>query len=200
MSQQLNLLPQAKSRYSPAVVALMLLGLAALGLFATWGIKQNTLRGAQTSEQASAAQLKQVSAQLEERFRARAARLNDEIKALKPRAEEAEQLIRLAAGIGRPEGYSPYFSSLVALREDGLWLSDVTVGQAGKSMQLGGHALDKDAVLRFTQRANVAFAGLGVKLTTLEMTPQPLAAGATDTTIAAGKGAPPLTPIKFSLR
>jgi hypothetical protein len=204
MSQQLNLLPQAKARYSPAAVALMILGCVMAGLFFTWGVKRSLLATAKDGEAASAAELKTVTAQLEQRFRARAAELNAQIDGLKLRATEAQQVINLAAGVGKPEGYSFYFSSLAATREDGVWLNDVAVGQAGKSMQLGGLSLDKDAVLRYSQRLNAVFADSGIKLTNLEMTSQPLGApgapGTTGTVGADGAIAVPLTAIKFSLR
>lgn len=193
MSQQLNLLPKAKSRYSPAIVALMILGVVVLAILATWGIKRSMLAAARADEASSAARLKEVNAQFEQRFRSRAAQINAEIEALKPRAAEAEQVIVLAAGVGKPEGYSPYFSSLAAVREDGLWLSDVTVGQAGKSLQVGGQSLDQAAVLRYSQKLNTTFAAAGVKLTALEMTSQ---AGAS----ASGRDSAALAVIKFSLR
>lgn len=193
MSQQLNLLPKAKSRYSPAIVALMILGVVVLAMLATWGIKRSMLAAARADEASSAARLKEVNAQFEQRFRSRAAQINAEIEALKPRAAEAEQVIVLAAGVGKPEGYSPYFSSLAAVREDGLWLSDVTVGQAGKSLQVGGQSLDQAAVLRYSQKLNTTFAAAGVKLTALEMTSQ---AGAS----AGGRDSAALAVIKFSLR
>ena len=195
MSQQISLLPKARSRHSPAAVALLILGVVALALFATWGVKRAMLAGARADEAASAAQLKEVTAQFEQRFRARAAQINAEIDALRPRAAEAEQVMRLAAGVGKPEGYSTYFSSLAAVREDGLWLSDMTVGEGGNSLQLSGQSIEKDTVLHYTQRLNSALAASGIKLTTLEMTSQPFgAAGATG-----AAGAPP-TLIKFSLR
>lgn len=200
MSQQLNLLPQTKTRHSPATVALLILGVVVLALFAAWGVKRTMLAGARADEASSAAQLKEVSAQFEQRFRSRAAQINAEIEALKPRAAEAQQVILLAAGVGKPEGYSPYFSSLAAVREDGLWLSDVTVGQGGKSLQLSGQSLDKDAVLRYTRRLNIAFADLGVKLTTLDMTSQPFGAVGTMGMAGASGNSAQLTLIKFSLR
>lgn len=200
MSQQLNLLPQTKSRHGPATVAVLILGVVALALFATWGVKRTMLAGARADEAASAAQLKEVSAQFEQRFRTRAVQINAEIEALKPRAAEAQQVILLAAGVGKPGGYSPYFSSLAAVREDGLWLSDVTVGQGGNSLQLNGQSLDKDAVLRYTRRLNAAFADSGVKLTTLDMTSQPFGAAGTMGTAGASGNSAPLTLIKFSLR
>ena len=200
MSQQLNLLPQTKSQHSPATVGLLILGVVLLALFAAWGVKRTMVAGARADEAASAAQLKEVSAQFEQRFRSRAAQINAEIEALRPRAMEAQQVIALAAGVGKPEGYSPYFSALAAVREEGLWLSDITVGEGGKSLQLGGQSLDKDAVLRYTRRLNAAFANSGVKLTTLDMTTQPFGAAGTMGMAGASASSAPLTLIKFTLR
>jgi len=100
MSQQLNLLPKPKANYSPALVALLILGMVILVLFATWGIKRSILASVRAEEAASAVQLKVVTAQLEERFRARSAQLNAEIEALRLRAAAAEQVLALAAGVG----------------------------------------------------------------------------------------------------
>ncbi len=200
MSQILNLLPPPKSRHSPAAVALFILGAVAFALFVTWGVKRTQLAGARADEAAGVAQLKEVTAQFEQRFRARAALINAEIDALKPRAAEAQQVIVLAAGIGNPEGYSPYFSSLAAVREEGLWLSAVTVGQGGKSLQLDGQSLDKDTVLRYTQRLNTTLVDSGIKLTALEMTSQPFGSAGTTGTVGAGGNSAPLTLIRFSLR
>lgn len=196
MSQQINLLPQAKGNYSPAAVALLILGVVLLALFAAWGVKRAILATARTDEAASAAQLTEVNAKLEERFRAQSTQLNAEIDALRPHAEAAGQVLALAVAIGKPEGYSPYFSSLAAVREDGVWLTGVTVSQAGKSLQLSGQSLDKDAVLRYTQRVNAAFAKAGIQLTALEMTSQPLGTAGTVGTAGAGD---PLTVVKFTL-
>jgi Tfp pilus assembly protein PilN len=200
MSQQLNLLPKAKTNYSPALAALLILGIVILVLFAIWGVKRSILASARAEEAASAVQLKVVTAQLEERFRARSAQLNAEIEALRPRAAAAEQVLALAAGVGKPEGYSPYFSALATVREEGVWLTGVTVNQAGKSLRLSGQSLDKDALLRYTRRVDAAFANEGIHLSALEMTmqtlvPAPLPAGAG---MAGAKGVP-LNVIKFTL-
>lgn len=205
MSQQLNLLPQAKNRYSPALVALLILGLVAIMLLSAWGIKRSMLATARVEEAASAAQLKDATAQLEERFRARSQQLNAEIDALRTRAAAAEQVLALSAGVGKPEGYSPYFSLLGKLREEGVWLTGVTVNQAGKSMQLTGQALDKDALLRYTQRLNAAFADTGIQLSALEMVSQTIgsatpAGGAGTLPVGAGSKGGPLKVIQFTLR
>lgn len=200
MSQQLNLLPKTKANYSPALVALLILGMVILVLFATWGVKRSMLASARAEEAASAVQLKVVTAQLEERFRARSAQLNAEIEALRPRAAAAAQVLALAAGVGKPEGYSPYFSTLATVREEGVWLTGVTVKQAGKSLQLSGQSLDKDALLRYTRRVDAAFTNEGIRLSALDMTMQtivpavpPAGAG------VAGAQGVPLHVIKFTL-
>jgi Tfp pilus assembly protein PilN len=196
MSQQLNLLPRGKTGFSPAAVALLILGLVAFGLFSTWGVKRSILATTRAEEAASAAQLKEVTAQLEERFRARAAQLNAEISALTPRAEEAKQVLALAAEVGKIEGYSPYFSSLAMVREEGVWLTEAKVSKAGKSLQLGGLALDKDAVIRYSERLNAAFANSDVQLNALEMKVETVPAGSP----SSSAGLAPLNPIKFTLR
>lgn len=192
MSQQLNLLPKAKSRYSPATVSLAIVGLVFIALLATWGVKRTLLAGARASEAASAAQLVEVTAQFEQRYRSRVVQINAEIETLKPRAAEAEQLIRLAAGVGSPQGYLPHFMALAKVREDRLWLSEMTVGQGGKALQLSGQALEKEAVLRYMERLNAAFAESGIKLTMLELTSQTIQGGPANSA--------PLNVIKFSLR
>jgi len=196
MSQQLNLLPQDKGGQSPAIVASLIIGAVVLTLLATWGVKHRMLEVARTDEAASAAQLKEVTAKLSERFRSRSAQLSAEIDALKPRAAAAEQVLILAAALGKSDGYSPYFSVLATVREDGVWLTGAVVSQVGKSLQLSGHSLDKDGVIRYTQRLNTAFADSGIQLTALDMTSQPFGAvGAND------KSNPnPLTAIKFTLQ
>lgn len=202
MSQQLNLLPQVKSRYTPVMVALLILSVLLLLLFATWGVKRSMLATARMEEAASAAQLKDATAQLEERFRARSQQLNAEIDALRTRAAAADQVLALSAGVGKPEGYSPYFSVLATVREEGVWLTGVTVNQAGRSLQLAGQTLDKDGLLRYTQRLNMAFADAGIQLSALEMTSQTINPAAPAGGLGAGAGlkGEPLNVIQFTLR
>lgn len=198
MSQQLNLLVVKKSGPTPALVSLMILGAVVCALLVVWGVKRNTLQSARAEEVATSAQLKQVSAQLEEKIRARLAALNAEIAALRGKADAAQQVLTMAAAMGRPGGYSQHFSSLAAVREEGVWLTELNVTQAGKALQLSGFALDKDAALRYVHRLNAEFAGEGIKLTSLDLTPQPLGAASVATT-APGGNKIPATVIKFTL-
>ena len=192
MSQQLNLLPKDTDGISPAKLALIFLAVVVVVLFVTWIIKRGMLVSARADEAASAAQLHQVTTQLQERVRSRSAELKAETDALRSRAEAAKQVLSLAATTGRPEGYSPYFSLLTTVKEEGLWLTDVVVTKAGKSLQLNGNALDKAAVIRYSTRLNKALEDTGIELTTLELMPQSL-------TSTDAKGSE-LTTIKFTLR
>jgi len=113
--------------------------------------------------------------------------------------------LRWPPGSAKPEGYSPYFSTLATVREEGVWLTGVTVKEAGKSLQLSGQALDKDALLRYTRRVDAAFANEGIRLSALEMTMQTLApaapfagVGVAGAGVAGAQGVP-LHVIKFTL-
>ena len=197
MSQQLNLLPKDTEGLSPAKLALIVLALVVAALLVTWGIKRGMLVSARADEAASAAQLHQVSTQLQERVRTRSAELKAETDALRSRAEAAKQVLNLAAATGRAEGYAPFFSLLTTVKEEGLWLTDVAVTNAGKSLLLQGNSLDKAAVIRYSTRLNQALAVTGTELTTLELSPQ--ASGGAVSAASDDKSAA-LTTIKFTLR
>lgn len=194
MSQQLNLLSTENEGLSPAVIALLVLGFVVLALLVAYGVKQAMLSSARNAEIASAAQLKEVSAQLRQKIQVREDKLNAEIAALKPKATESEQVLKLAATLGRVEGYSPYFSTLATVRESGVWVTSATVSKAGKSFKISGQSLDKDAVIRYTQRLNAALATSDIQLSSLEMTTQPLGSVRVD------EKRDPATAIKFTLQ
>ena len=197
MSQQLNLLPKDTDAISPAKLALIVLGLVVAALLVTWVIKRGMLVSARADEAASAAQLHQISTQLQERVQIRSAELKAETDALRSRAEAAQQVLNLAAETGRPEGYSPYFSLLGTVKEEGLWLTEVAVSKAGKSLQIQGNSLDKAAVVRYSTRLNTVLAETGIELTTLELTPVAIgsaASGSIDDKRSA------MTITKFTLR
>ena len=198
MSQQLNLLPKDTDGISPAKLALIALGIVALAVLVTWGVKRGMLVSARADEAASAAQLHQVSTQLQERVRTRSAELKAETDALRSRAEAAKQLLNLAAATGRSEGYAPFFATLTTVREEGLWLTDVAVTNAGKSLLLQGNSLDNGAVIRYSTQLNKALAETGTELTTLEFSPQPL--GNIANSGPGDKGGGALSMIKFTLR
>ena len=176
MSQQINLLKQYRAGPSAAVVALLIVIVTALALGAAWGVKHRMLEAVRAAEKVSAAELKRVSDQLEGRLQSRSEQMAAELAALKPRAQAAEQILLLATGLGKTDGYFSFFSILARVREDGVWLTEAAVSKAGKSLKLGGQSLDKDALSRYVQRMNTAFADSGIQFTAFEMTAEPFGA------------------------
>ncbi len=176
--QQVNLLSQKTLELKTAVVAPVMLGLLLLSLFGfgvLWGLRQADVAATQKAEVASTLQLQQAKVKfqlLESQITQHPqASLSAEIANLKQKALAAQQILSLADSIGTPAGYARYFDALTKIAEDGLWLTNVTVDQAGKSVRVSGNALNKDSVMRFAKRFNDRFAGDGVVFTSLELTP-----------------------------
>jgi hypothetical protein len=175
--QQINLLNQKKLEFKTVVVAPVMLGLLLLSLFGfgvLWGLRQVDVDATQKAEVASTLQLQQANVKLrllESQITQPQASLSAETANLKQKALAAQQILSLADSIGSPLGYARYFDALTKIAEDGLWLTNVTVDQAGKSVRVSGNALNKDSVMRFAKRFNDRFAADGVVFTALELTP-----------------------------
>ncbi|MCX7187004.1 MAG: hypothetical protein NTW57_07110 [Methylophilales bacterium] len=176
--QQINLLKQKKFELKTALVAPVMLGLLLLSLFGfglLWGLRQVDVATSQKAELASTLQLQQANV----KFQLLESQITEhplpsliaEIANLKQKALAAQQILSLADGIGSPLGYAQYFDALTKISEDGLWLTNVTVDKAGKSVRVSGNALNKDSVMRFAKRFNDRFASDGVMFTSLELTP-----------------------------
>ncbi len=176
--QQINLLSRKKREFKSGVVAPAMLGLLLLSLFGVgmlWSLRQADVAASRSAEVASALQVQQAKAKLQllesQITQQPQASLIAEIANLKQRAVVAQQILSLTGTIGSPLGYARYFDALTKISEDGLWLTNVTVGQAGKSVSVSGNALNKDSVMRYAKRFNDRFAGDGVEFTALELTP-----------------------------
>ena len=176
--QQINLLKRRNRDFKTAVVAPVMLGLLLLSLFGlgwVWGLRQADFAAAQRAEVASMLQLQQAKAKLQllesQITQQPQTSSSTEIANLKQKAVEAQQILALTNSIGSPVGYARYFDALAKIAEDGLWLTNVTVTQAGKSVSVSGNALNKDSVMHYAQRFNDRFADDGVEFTSLELTP-----------------------------
>ncbi len=176
--QQINLLSRKKREFKTAVVAPVMLGLLLLSLFGMgvlWGLRQADVDAMRKAEVASTLQLQQANVKLQllesQITQQSQESLSVEIANLKQKAVAAQQILSQADTMGSPLGYALYFDALTKIAEDGLWLTNVTVGQAGKSIHVSGNALNKDSVMRYAKRFNDRFAGDGVELTALELTP-----------------------------
>lgn len=179
MTQHINLLIQRN--YALELAALRQLVLPALVvlavLLAVWGWRMQDEKQARQSEQVAKLQVEQARARLTERTKGRAGGLEQEIAAIKPKAEAAQQVLGKLAELGSRDGYSPHLAALASVGEDGLWITSVEINDGGKSLSLSGQALDQAAVLRYLKKLNARFADLQVEFRALELA-------------AAGKGAP----------
>lgn len=149
-----------------------------------------------------AGQLKQVQAQMkadqgEQAKNAGTLALRKEIDALKPQAQAAQALldaVRAADG-GQADEFARALGAITGLAEPGLWLTSLTVSEAGKRLDLNGEARNGAAVLRFARRANEALQPLALRLGSLEMKPAGSGTGAA----TAVPGAPATGAVAFHL-
>ncbi len=189
-SQQINLQPPRKPTGVAAVWReFAILGLVLLSLLGVWGVQQMDVVSEREAEAASVRQLQEANNRLQGLMGH--ANLASEIATLKPRAEMAQKMLAQTSNLGSPQGYAHQFSLLASIAEEGLWLSEVSVGATGKTIHLSGRALNKDLVLRYAQQLNSRFAGSGVQFTSLVLT--------AESTAAQGKPGAPLTTVAFQL-
>ncbi len=199
MSQQINLLAREHKPVGSALAALALLALVMLGLLAYDFVLRAETDRLRQELSAGQRQLDQTKTALQA-MRQRADGNNDanalkaEVEALKAKAEAVKQWEQLinSGSLGSPHGYAIYLSALASVPEDGLWLTSVSVGNAGKLLTVGGRALRNESVLRYAKRLNEAFAPHGVQFNSVELTPENL--------VKAGPpGKPVLTTVAFKL-
>jgi len=199
MSQQINLLarehtPVGSALWALAAVAAMLLGVTAYD--AMLRADNNRLQLDAESGQRELAQVKASQQAMQQRPDAKsdAAALKAEIDALKPRVEAVRQLLEAIGNgsLGSPDGYAQYLSTLANVPEEGVWVTSVSVGNAGKLVSLSGRALRNESVMRYAKRLNEAFAPYDVQFKSVEMTPENLVR-------TAEVGKPVLTTVAFKL-
>lgn len=199
MSQQINLLDRARAPVGSALAALAVVAVVLLGLLAyeiRLGVEAAGLRKAADAGQRELDQVKAAMQAQRQRADANndASAIKAEIAALKPKAEAVKQLVDPIrnGSLGNPEGYARYLGTLASVPEEGLWLTSVSITNAGKVMTLNGRALRNESVLKYAKRLNTAFAPQGVQFNSVEMTPENLMqTGAT--------GKPVLTTVAFRL-
>ncbi len=200
MSQQINLLKQRHEPMGSGLWALASAALMLVGLLAYWGVLLADANRLQQSASAGKQELARVKAAALQAVQQRqagdsaGAALKAELAALRPKAEAVRQLLDQvrSEGLGSPEGYASYLTTLASISEDGLWLTNVAVSNAGKGVRISGRALRNESVMRYAGRLNAAFAPHGVQFNSLEMTPESL--------VRAGEpGKPLLTTVSFKL-
>ncbi len=162
MSAQINLfnaeLTQKKLTFS-ALMFSQILGLVLLIMVGmTWHMNRQTVKLEQQVDSskaqltASQAQLVKVTAENPPRTRSklieqRIGLLDAEIKSLLM----AEQLLK-QGNFGNAVGYSNYLAAIARQSQQGLWLTEVSIGEAGRSLGLRGRAVRAELVPQFIGR------------------------------------------------
>jgi hypothetical protein len=179
MSAQINLynaeLNQKKLTFSARIFA-QILGLMVLGMVSlTWYLNYQTVQLEQQINSNKAqltnaqAQLAKVSADYPPRTRSKALEnriglLDAEIKSLLM----AEDLLK-HGDFGNAQGYSSYLSAIARQSLDGVWLTQVSVGEAGRALGLRGRAVRAELVPQFIGRLAGEAALRGKAFDALEM-------------------------------
>ncbi len=179
MSRQINLLPPPPKQpllSAPRALAAVLGWCLLLGLLAWSGRRDvDNMR----NEAALAAQEQQARQVL---LQALQTRLGDnahphnlaaQIAALAPRTRVAEDLLaRLKNGdLGSLEGYGAQLTEFASVPQQGVWVTRVTVGNAGRSLSIEGRALRKEQVLPYAATLNAAMKKYGIALKDVEISP-----------------------------
>jgi Tfp pilus assembly protein PilN len=179
MSKQINLLLQEQP--APELSArrgLIGLGamLAAFFVYAAFGWLV-TARLGDTAGQSNAQLVadKATREALEQKLgeRMKLADIVKQIDAFRAQSVESQEIVNLLrSGASGSEGYSGQLTTLARISEDGVWLTGVKIGNAGKTVSLAGRSLRHESVLRYAQRVNEKFSAYGVQFTAVELTPE----------------------------
>ena len=184
MSKQINLLgladaaPELSALRALIGLSLMLaafLGYAAFGWFGSARLGDTT---AQSNAQLAAekAALRALEQKISER--PKVADITAQINALKGHASESEEILKLLRGGGSgSEGYFSHLTTLARISENGVWLTGIKIGSAGKTVSLAGRSLREESVLRYAQRLNQQFSSYGVQFSAVELTPDVVRGG-----------------------
>ena len=200
MSRQVNLLrsaqaaPELSARRTLIGLGVMLA--AFLGYTAVAWVGTTRLADEVELADARLATEKAAIKALEQKLgeRPKAASIVAEIDALKLQADESQAILNLLrGGGGGGEGYSGHLTTLARISEDGVWLTSVRIGSAGKTVSLAGKSLRNESVLRYAQRLNEQLSPYGVRFSAVELTPE------VATTAAAGAAGPALSSVAFKL-
>jgi Tfp pilus assembly protein PilN len=200
MSKQINLLAQAEA--APELTALRaLIGLGVMlaaylgyGAFAWYGAARLGDTVAQSNSELATGKAAVMVLEQKIGARPKLADIVAQIDALKVQAGESQEMLNLLrSGGGASEGYSGQLTALARISEDGVWLTEVKISNAGKTVSLAGRSLRSESVVRYTQRLNEQFSAYGVQFSALELTPEVAKQG------AAGGAGPALSSVVFKL-
>ncbi len=162
MSQQINLFNPALLKQKQVFTAntmlsslgLLLAGVVALGLYAQQSVRRLETEAAAGAEQLRLKKVRQANALLEFAPRQKS-------KDIEAQLEDAQAMLRALHNIettlqrgelGDTTGYAEYFKALARQSAGQLWLTGVSIGDAGKRIDLQGRALEASLVPAYIGR------------------------------------------------
>jgi Tfp pilus assembly protein PilN len=191
VSRQINLLPQQQAgpalSASRALIGLSVLLVGIVGYAAFAWIEAGRFSDGAMQANAQVEAEKSALRRLEQELAARPklADIMTEIDALKPVANESQEMLALLRNSGTgSEAYSRQLRALAAASEDGVWLTAVKIGNSGKSVTIAGRALRNESVLHYAQSLNKQFVPFGVEFNSLEMTPDTVREGGSASSVS----------------
>lgn len=179
MSRQINLLPPPPKQpllSAPRALAAVLAWCLLLAMLAWSGSREvDRLR-----EQAALASQEQQAKKM--LLQALQTRLGDnehphnlaaQIAALAPRTRVAEDLLaRLKSGdLGSLDGYGAQLTEFARVPQQGVWVTRLTIGNAGRALSIEGRALRKEQILPYAANLNAAMTKYGIVLKDVEISP-----------------------------
>lgn len=198
MTQQINLLIQEREQKSILIPSLIANALLLIILMVYWlFVHMQTVKiqeGANKVEQQLIAAKKTMQTlQQQLTTSEKAGDLDDEIADLKARSEAGQELLSLLqkGELGNPYGYASYLTKLMKISRNDLWLTNISIVNAGKNLSISGRALNSDSIMNYAQRLNQEFSDYGVVFTSIDMKPEVLS--------EEGTASPALSTIVFKL-
>lgn len=95
-----------------------------------------------------------------------------DIARLTPLALSYAGVLELARGgrLGLESGYLDHLTTLARTVEPNVWITQVSLGEAGRKLSLQGKALSEQGVLTYADRLNQAYRAQGLSMSALELT------------------------------
>lgn len=166
--QQLNLqVKREKNGLALVQWELIAILVALISLLGFWWKNQVDVEAAHKRELVSAQELQNAKTKLQQGLTQIG--LDANVETLQQQVRAAREVLTQASGLGAQQGLAGYFSLLTRITEKDLWLTEIVVGKGGKSIQLSGRAMDKEAVLSYARKLNTQFATYGVQFTAMEL-------------------------------
>lgn len=189
MTQQINLfnpifLRQKKYFSTTTIVQALVLVLVGVLSFYAYAVFQ-TNRLSKDVEEAGQrlAQEKARLAKISVEFgpREKNKELEAQVKDLEKQLKSSEDILGVQAGVaaGQGRGFSGYLLAFARQSVNGVWLTNINVGEGGNKMMIGGRALRPDLVPDYIKRLSKekamhgqTFSTLNMQLSRVEKTPK----------------------------